>query len=254
MAKRKYNMRWSDSDVAELQRTIKNFNNKLYRQRKKNPEQAEVLPQTVKKSDMIEQIETRADFNRIVNSLQRFTRRGAEETVESAKGAKATKWEVEEATRKQAIENARRTRERKKLEEQEVKISGKGTGVKRAEMGTLKENELKPSRKKFDNMSQKEWDLFKRNMDNMMNATYHREKRAKMRENYIKGLRDAGFLDSNPELETYVRGVDINTFYNLTQNDETATFDFYKDPIAYEHRRQVLLSTWGTAYNAKKGA
>ena len=249
---RKSKIRWRDGDVQELQRIINNYNNKLYRLKKNHPETADFLPQRMTKKDAIAAIETRADFKRLTHSLQRFSKRGAEAPVVSSRGAKATKWEVEEFRRKQQIENARRTRERKAIESKEVKIAGKGQGRTRAEMGSIKENELKPSRKKFQNMSQKEWELASKNMDKLLNATARNEKKLQMRENYLKGLTENGFLDDNPELEEYIRGIDIDTFYETVQTDETATFFFYKDPIAYKSRLDTLIDTWKTAFEGAK--
>lgn len=251
MAKQPSKIRWRESDTAELQRVINNFNAKLYRLKKNNPDLSEYLPDRVKKTEVIKSIESRADFNRITNSLKRFSKRGSEAPVKSTRGAKATKWEVGEFKKKQQIENARRTRERKKLGEQEVKIAGKGTGVKRAEMGTVKENALKPSRKNFDNMSQKEWDLATTNIDKMLDASHRQDRLMKMRENYLKGLTEQGFLDDSPELEQYIRGIELQKFHDTVQTDETGTFMFYKDPIAYEARRESLLNTWRTAFEGK---
>lgn len=245
---RKSQIRWRDSDVQELQRIINNYNNKLYRLKKNHPEMIEFLPPRVTKTETIAAIETRADLNRVMNSLQRFSKRGAETPVTSSRGAKATQWEVDEFKNKQRIENARRTRERKAIEAKEVKIAGKGQGRTRAEMGSIKENELKPSKKNFNNMSQKEWELASKNMDRLLNYTEREKKKLQMRENYLKGLTENGFLDDNPELEKYIRGIDIDTFYETVQTDETATFFFYKDPIAYKARLDTLIDTWKTAF------
>lgn len=245
---RRSKIRWRESDTQELQRIINNYNNKLYRLKKAHPEMADFLPQRMTKKEAIASIETRADFNRLTKSLQRFSKRGAEKPVTSSRGAKATQWEIDEFKIKQRVENARRAREREKIESKEVKIAGKRQGKTRAEMGSIKENALKPSKKNFNNMSQKEWDLASKNIDKMLNATEREKKKLEMRENYIKGLTQNGFLDENPELEKFIRGMDIDTFYETVQTDETATFFFYKDPIAWNARRDALIDTWKTAF------
>ena len=206
------------------------------------------LPERVKKSDAIKSIETRADFNRLTHSLQRFSKRGAEKPVSSSRGAKSTQWEVNEFKHKQRIENARRTRERKKLEQQEVLSRGKSTGVKRAEMGTIKENSLQPSKKKFDNLSQKEWELAKRNIDRQLNASYRDEKKLRMKENYIKGLITAGYPDSLIEL---VKNTDIDKFVETVVNDTEASFDFIYDPLELKAKSEALTEVWN---NVNKGA
>lgn len=250
MAKQ-YNIRWRDSDRDQLRRAINNFNAKLRRVRKKNPEMEQFLPQPIRRKDVYDAIETRADFNRTINSLRRFSKRGAEEPYVSKRGAKMTKWAKTEFKRKEREVNRRKEKERKRIEAKEVKIGGKSTGVTRAEMGTLKQNELKPSHKNPENMSQKEWELAMGNIDQALNRTANREKMEAMRENYIKGLREGGFLDADPELEKLIRGVDAQKFYETVELDETATFIFYRDPIQFQARADKIRESWENAYNNK---
>lgn len=249
-------MRWSDSDRAELERTIANFNQKLYRVKKRAPDIAEYQPERITPEGAVkliqEQIRTRADFNRVINSLQRYSRRGAEKVVKSNRGARATEWETKEFAIKQRTENARRAKERKKIEAQPVTVGGKKQDRTRAEMGTIKDNSLKPNRGKFKNMSQKEWEYATRAMDARFNYTELDEMRERMRDNYIKGLTDYGFIDSNPELEDMIRALTPEEFYNMSQTDESADFYFYKDPIAWTARQEMLLKTWGKAYEDHK--
>lgn len=244
---KQYKIRWRESDTQQLAKVVKNFNAKINRILKKNPDASSYLPQKLSMKEARKMIETRADFNRLTHSLQRFSKRGAEKAVSSSRGAKATEWEVKEFNRKQAIVNRKRKKEKEKVVAQEVKIGGKGTGQTRARMGSIKENDLHQMRKNFKNMSQKEWDLAMRNIDAQLNTTEQHEKRKRMRENYIKGLREGGFLDENPEIEEYIRNVDIDTFYDTVQTDETATFYFYKDPIAWQTRLDYIYDTWKTA-------
>lgn len=245
---KQYKIRWRESDTQQLKRTVKNFNAKINRILKKNPEAISYLPQKITIKEAREMIETRADLNRLTHSLQRFSKRGAEKAVSSSRGAKATEWEVKEFNRKQATVNRKRKKELDKITAQEVKIGGKTTGQTRARMGSIKENDLHQMKKNFKNMTQKEWDLAMRSIDAQLNTTEQRKKRETMRENYIKGLREGGFLDEHPELETYIRGVDLDTFYETVQTDETATFTFYKDPIEWQTRLDYIEATWQRAY------
>ena len=201
----------------------------------------EHLPQRVKKSDIVNSIETRADFNRVLNSLKRFSQKGAEAPVKSSRGAKSTKWEVEEFALKQRIENARRSRERKKLNEEEMKSRGKKLDMKRGEMGTIRENELKPSRKKFKNLSQKEWELAKGYIDNMLDASYREDKQKRMKANYIKGMIEAGF---SQELIDMVENTPLDKFIKTFNTDTEATFDFIYDPLELIIKENALRGVW----------
>ena len=204
----------------------------------------DLLPERVTKSEAIKSIETRADFNRLTHSLQRFSRRGAEKPVSSTRGAKSTQWEVDEFKIKQRVENARRTRERKRLGEEEVSVGGKKTGVKRKEMGRIKENELNKHKLKFDNMSQKEWELAKQRMDKRFNAQYRDEKKELLRTNYIKAMVELNYPDSLIDL---VKQVDIDKFITTYNTDETATIDFIYDPIEMQLKIEQVRNTWTNA-------
>ena len=81
MAKRKYNIRWSEADEKELQRVVKNFNAKIARLEKKiDPKDTNpvLLPERVKVSVLRDMIQTRQDLNRELNALKRFSKKGAE--------------------------------------------------------------------------------------------------------------------------------------------------------------------------------
>lgn len=244
MAKRQSKIRWRESDLNTLQRAINNFNAKLYRTNKKNPDMAQYMPSRVKKSDVIKSIGTRADFNRTINSLKRFSAKGAETVVSSKRGAKATQWEKREfQLRKQRVNRARSI-ERKKVEQEDVLSRGKSTGSKRAEMGTIKENELKPIKLNFENLSQKEWELKKTAIDRALDEGFQEFRKYNMKQNYIKGLENAGF---SVDLIDVVRKTDIDTFVRMVRTDTEAQFDFIYDPIAHKDKEDVLMELWENA-------
>ena len=246
MSKQPSKIRWRESDLDELQRTIKNYNAKIAYHSKKSPDNAEYLPSKITKKEALEKIETRSEFNRFVNSLQRFSRKGAEEIIKSERGANMTKWAHQEYKLGERLDNARKARELKKLEEQEVTSRGKGTGVKRAQMGTIKENSLKPRHRDPLKMSQKEWDLARSNMDRMLYASYRREKQKRMKENYIKGLIISGFPEDVIEM---VRNTPLDDFLEKVINDTEASFDFIYDPIELQVKAQALKRVWSNAIN-----
>lgn len=250
MAKKQSKIRWRDSDTAELQRTINNFNAKLYRLKKKSPEMVDFLPSRLKKSEVIKSIETRADFNRVINSVKRFSNKGAENPVSSSRGAKATQWELDEFNKAKAIENARRTRERKKLEKKDVSSRGKKTGSKVSEMGSIRKNELKPLKTNFENLSNKEWELAKGNIERAINPLTQEFQKHNMRLNYIKGLRNAGYSD---DIIALVLEMPIDKFIETTQIDREADFDFIYDPIEFKMKQDALYEVWESALERSKG-
>lgn len=316
-------MQWSESDRKLLSKTVKNFNAKIGRITSKNPDAVSYLPDRTNIKQALEGIETRADFNSYIKSLQRFSKRGAEKATHLDDNLVVTKWESSEinyktrrfnnaikviktdvdlpklkiskkdiidisysledfrklsatldevrkpenlktikTTRsgsylkiyetifrvKEDIVNRIKAQELEKLNDLPVTVGGKDTGKTRAEMGTIKDNAIKPHKASFKNKSAKELKKAFEAMDAQLNKTYLTEKRELMRVNYLKGLSDNGFLGAVPELEGYIRELDVNTFYNTVMTDETATFYFYKDPASWEVRKEYLLDTWKTAY------
>lgn len=238
---KQHNIRWRESDDRELKRTIKNFNAKVDRLRKKQTEHPDVIPEKITFKEAKDDIKTRADLNRFLNKHKRFSKRGAENVVKSSRGAVATKWEVDEFNIAQRAENIRRTNKRKKLEEKEVTIAGKPTGVKRAEMGKIKENAVKPSKKKFKNMSQKEWEKAVRLFDKKMTSSYSTEQQRNMLRNYMKGMIREGYSDEMLEM---MNTIPIEKFIEIVDTDETATFDFIYDPIELRAKQEQLHTLW----------
>ena len=240
---KKSKIRWRKSDLAELQRVIKNFNAKLTRLDKKGADMS-IMPERLSKKEAMGKIETRADFNRFVKSAQRFTTRGAETAVKSKRGFVDTKWAVDEALRLNRRKEARKKRELAKLSEQEVLSRGKGTGVKRAEMGTVRENELKPSKKNIDNMSQREWELFKKGLESEMYDKYSEAKKQRMKENYIKAMINVGIDET---IQAIVEAMPLDEFVNTVINDQEGSFDYVYSPEELSVVNMSLRETWEAA-------
>lgn len=249
---KQYNIRWGRSDYARLAHLVKKVNQKIFDIEVKRPDIAGYQPDMLDYQSAKSKIKTRNDFNKFLNKYKRYLREGVEEVQTSTRGAKATGWDINEFNIEQRTINAQRAKKRKKIEDEEVKIGGVSTGSTRRQMGSVKENSLKPSKKKFKNLSQKEWELARKNFDRMLDADKRKQKDEEMRDNYLKGLLDAGFLEANPELEDYIRGVDFDDFFANVETDETATFQFYKDPVAWDTRLEYITNTWRTLYEEKE--
>ena len=256
MPKQEPNIRWRKSDTQKLQRLVKNFNAKLTRLAKKDPDNAKYLPERLSMKKIRSEITTRKDFNEAVSDFSLFTKRGQEEMLHSESkrtGLQITKWEYNYYNKRREKAEKIKREIYEELGDKEVLQAGKATGNKRKEMGKIRENELKPSKADFLNKTSKEWELAKRAIDKMLNADARLERQLTMRENYLKGLRESGILDAMPELEEIINELDPKTFYETTQIDETATFDFYKDPQAFQTLVENISNSWYTAYAKQKG-
>lgn len=238
---RQYNIRWRRSDTSKLSHTIRKFNKKVFALEVGRPDLQGHIPQMLDYQEEKAKIKTRADLNKFIKKHERFLREGAEEIVKSEYGAVASKWEVKEFNLAQRGENIRRAKKRKKLEEKDVTIAGKTTGNKRAEMGKIKENEVKPSRKKFNKMTQKDWEKAFALFEKKLHSSYFEGKQRDMISNYIKGLIREGYSD---DLLNMMNTIPLDKFEEIIDTDETATFDFIYDPIELKAKEDILLSLW----------
>ena len=147
----KYNIRWGRSDYSKLSHLVRRVNEKIFAIEVKRPEIADFQPEYLEYQELKAQIKMRQDLNRVLKRYKRYLREGAEEIVTSSRSAKDTKWAVSEFTIAKRADNAQKARKRKELEGKEVTVAGKGQGSTRAEMGPIKQNELKPTNKKHNN-------------------------------------------------------------------------------------------------------
>lgn len=108
-------IQWKQGDYIKLGRAVADFNKKV------NKLQAEenklYLPSLVEYKEAKENITTRQELNRLINSLRRFNREGAEELYTTEAGEQMTKWERKELGIQSRIAQTRLKQELKQLNE-----------------------------------------------------------------------------------------------------------------------------------------
>lgn len=249
MGKKQPNIRWRNRDEEEAKRAIKNFNAKIYRQRKKlSGDDLIALPDTIKFSDFKSNIGTRSDYNRSLQNIKSFSNRGAEKIVKGAKGVKTTQWDIDVTTRANEERNKKRAKKQKELAKKNVKSQGKDTGNKRSEMGKIKEVALKPVNLDVNKKTPEEWEKAKKSIERELNTKKQNEALQQMKENYIKGLKTNGY---DEELIELVESVDNDIFIDTVVNDTEASFDFIYDPLQREIKSEALKNAWNHAIESR---
>ena len=140
-----HSIKWRDSDTKELSRVVRNYNAKINRLIKKNPQIENVLPEKVTVAQLKELINTRQDLKRELNALKRFSKRGAEEIVivpNTDYNLKITKWQKTEMNRRVGIINRRRKKRLEDLSNMEMKSRGESLGYKKSDIGMGKATEV----------------------------------------------------------------------------------------------------------------
>lgn len=199
------NIKWRVQDEEELRRVARNFNDKLRRLVKKNPENKNILPQFYnEKTEQFESritvatlkdlIQTRADFNRQLNMLKRFSKRGAEVIVEAPDniyGTRTTKWQRQETARLVSIVNRKRQERLDKLNLVEMANAEGKLGYTLGQMfgmGLASANKLNPTKAFTPSQTQTDLKFKMRSLIYEARSRYHQDRDQLLKENYIKAL------------------------------------------------------------------
>lgn len=239
---RSHSIKWRRSDEEELRRVVKNFNAKLSRIIKKNPEMAQYMPPRVSYKDLRNDITSRKEFNRELNSLKRFSQKGSEKIIEAKKtGLKVTAWEKKEVGIQVAIINRERSRKRKLIEEEEATSRGQKLNLTRAQMNSIRMNELKKKPFNFDKIKKSDWSRYRETVKKQSHPNFQSEADIHLRENYIKGLKEVfGDTDETKKLIEEIENLPINEFITKFYKEQEATVDFIYDPIEAERKLKIL--------------
>lgn len=217
---RQYNIKWRNEDKTRLSNTVRQFNAKITRTLKKNPELAPYLPERLTVQGLRDKIQTRQDFNREVKSARRFLKPGAETPVTSATGIRTTRWEKQEVGIKVGVINRRRNRELKEMNP----TTEKGT------MGTIRENNLRPKKYDIDKIKASDWDMFVYGVEKQIMSGYTAQKNELYKQNFIKAVKTA-FGSKGTEIVEMAQSIPADILVELYYNDPVLQVEFIYNPL-----------------------
>lgn len=217
---RQYNIKWRNKDKTRLSNTVRQFNAKITRMLKKNPELAPYLPERLTVQGLRDKIQTRQDFNREIKSARRFLKPGAETPVTSATGIRTTRWEKREIGIKVGVINRRRNRELKKMNP----TTEKGT------MGTIRENNLRPKKYDIDKIKASDWDMFVYGVEKQIMSGYTAQKNELYKQNFIKAVKTA-FGSKGTEIVEMAQSIPADILVELYYNDPVLQVEFIYNPL-----------------------
>ena len=259
---RSYNIKWREQDEKELRRVVRNFNAKLQRLVKKNPENKNILPQFYNEDaeqfesrltvDMLRDlIQTRADYNREINMLKRFTKRGAERVVsapDNTYGSRTTLWQKQEMGRLAGIVNRRRQERLDKLNLVEMMNSQGALGYTVGQMfgmGLASKNQLKPTKAFTPSQSQTDIKYKWRGLLSEAKTNYHLDRDALLKENYIKTLRENYKGDDIKDVISNIRTMDDDAFIlKFEAKGDAFEFAYPPDDEQYQNYLSELKGYW----------
>lgn len=235
------NIRWNENQNAELRKAVKNFNAKITRLEKKHPEIKNALPEKVSVKAMKELIGTRKDLQREINSLRRFTQRGAEELIVipgSKYNLKITKWQKKEMDIRLSVINKKRKERYDYISEIQATLRGKELGYTVGDigMGSVDENAVKPMKAFYPTMSRKDVNMRFRAMRLETQMEYWNEKEMMLKANVMKGI-EANYGGMFPE----------DTELILEEIEKMDFKDFYKKFVGEQDEMEIVSPKPGTA-------
>ena len=177
----------------EINRTIKNFNQKIVRLEKQD---RELLPSKIRKKDLKSSVYTRTELRRKLKELQRFGKRGAEDIIETSGGARLTKYNYQNLKRENTRIKKNITREINRLRVEKPKIFGKTQTSTFSEMGDTDYLNLVARRKALEK------DINKLSRDELERFTKLIEKTGRNQQ-YMNSIFKQNYFDMLTDLAYY---------------------------------------------------
>lgn len=254
-------IRYDKKINKEINRTIKNFNQKIDRLAKLDNE---LLPNKISKKELKQSVSNRTELYRKLRELKRFGKRGVEEVVTTEGGVKATKYEIQNLKKESARLKQKITREINILKVEKPRVFGKQQARTFAEMGDEYYLNLIARRQALDKeISKLSKDEFKRYSELLERTNENiRQTNEKFKGNYWEMLTDLAYLydyDKNKlkELENKITGLRTDKFLKLFREDKSikAIVDYYilrvSNPMGInpEDIREDIISLYDNLYD-----
>lgn len=228
MSKR-YNIRWRKSDESRLRKSVQRFNAKRTRIINKYPSMQEYLPDKLSIKDIKADITYRTDFNKRLNSIDRFMKKGAEKPILTDKGIKTTRYEAKEIGIKVRAINIRKANERKKA----------NVSTEKGTMGTIKANNLLPKKYNLENIKKTDWDKYKETVEKLSKNSYYADRDEKYKENYIKAFKTIFGEKGNDTLRR-LEEMSTESISRAYYDDPILQLDFIYDPIEADSKLEAI--------------
>lgn len=217
----------------EINRTIKNFNQKIARLEK---QERELLPSKITKKELKSSVYNRTELRRKLKELQRFSTHGVEDVIETSGGARLTKYDYQNIKRENARIKRNITREINRLKIEKPKIFGKIQSSTFSEMGDTDYLNLIARRKALEKdiskLSTNELERFRKLIEKTGKSQQYMN--SIFKENYFEMLTDLAYYfdydnDKLNKLRDKLMKLKPNDFLKLFKEDKSirAILDYY---------------------------
>lgn len=223
----------------EINKTIKNFNQKITRLQKL--ENDLILPSKITKAELKESVYTRQELKRKLNQLRSYSIRGSEKTVTTEGGVNLSLYELRNIQKESRRIKANLTREINKLEITSPTVFGKKQATTYAQMGdqyylNLKARRVALEKGRITKLNPNQFKQFVNLIERTnKNRTYYNNI---FKDNYLKMLTDMGYYygyDNKKlqELQDKLAELNSNEFLKLFREEKSiqAILDYYPNIV-----------------------
>lgn len=225
----------------ELQKAVHAHNEKIRYHEQKG---AKHLPERQSFAELKSMLSTKKDFERTINEIRSFGKRGAEAAVKVSEKLIISKWE-KEIVEKQAdtITRSRRAK-RAAMNKLPATNSGKPLGYKRGEMSTNRTAELRDKKINWENIrSKSELAYYKRTLKAQTTENYWKDKTERLKFNYIQGLYNTYGPRANGIIKK-IAHMNNKDFEKKFYSEQNATIDFMYEPLDEDTKLDALEMIW----------
>lgn len=233
--RKQYSIRWRPADIKTITNLVRQFNAKITRTIKKIPDSVSYLPERISTSTLKNRIETRRDFNRIVNEYKRFLNKGAENPYYAQSGLTVTQWEKRETGIKVGIINRRRR----------AQLAAGAPSTVKGTMGTIRDNSLLPKKYNIDTITPENWKKFIESVNKQSYSNYMYNQLQMYKSNYIKSVHSVfGGSEYENAIMDLLYDVPIDFFSDAMYNNPYLSINFVYDEHEMEIVAQKLIQEW----------
>ena len=251
---RTYNIKWRDSDEAELKRVVKNFNAKIQRLSKKNPDIKSILPEKEDWKEIKSRVSTRSDLIKEINMLKRFSsnRNSADVFIilddgrtvkkdvyekntnhynvlkhKEGKPTEILRWEKNEINRALPVINKKRAELKEQIEKIEVTYKHHGMNYKIGDvgMGNNLVNALKPLTGIYGSMERKDIKGKIGSIKLYTKSDFYDTRNLRLKENYIKGLKENYSITDVGMVIKQIEDMDEDAFLKVFYAEKNASME-----------------------------
>ena len=235
-------IRWKRGDYISLGRAVSQFNQKINKLQQESDKS--YLPSTINYQETKQNITTRQELNRVIKSLRRFQKEGAEDLYTTKAGEQLTKWERRELGIQARTVQRRLGTELKKLNTPD------SSGFSRAQMGSSKANQIESRIENIKDIEGKKGESFKAlkfRLQKYGAADYSMKRSITYRKNYLEVMEKYSHLDNYELLMNKLRSFSnpIDFYEFVSQNELAKDLTYQSDQYYSQQAFNSFIESLG---------